>query len=201
MKKKLTVITAICYAFFLSNCNNSNKIEKKEPNVAMETEGKEEKCVSNMTASDSAKFISKQLNVKGEVERTLSLTVDSLKQMKTVEIDNYQVVCQTAATGKPGKSSIGVLLKDIISKAMIKQNGHKDRNFYIVAEATDGYKATFSWAELFNNPTGDNTYVIFEENGKPITNKGQMVLICRNDIKTGPRHVIWLKSIEVNRVK
>ncbi|MEO9004236.1 MAG: hypothetical protein ABI288_05850, partial [Ginsengibacter sp.] len=74
------------------------------------------------------------------------------------------------------------------------------RNFYIVARASDGYKATFSWAEIFNNPTGENTYIIFEENDKPILKKGAMMLNCNNDIKTGPRHVSWLKSVEVNRV-
>ena len=30
---------------------------------------------------------------------------------------------------------------------------------------------------------------------------GEMILICKNDIKTGPRHVYWLKSIEVYKVK
>lgn len=101
---------------------------------------------------------------------------------------------------KNDKNAKGVLLKDILEKAKIKQNGHKDRNFYIVARASDDYKATFSWAELFNNPTGENVYVLFEENGKPIKN-GEMILICKNDIKTGARHVYWLKSIEVNKVK
>lgn len=97
-------------------------------------------------------------------------------------------------------SSRGVLLKDILNKAGIKQLNHTDRNFYIVARASDGYKATFSWAEIFNNPTGDHTYVTFEENNKPITRKRTMVLNCNTDIKTGPRHVNWLKSIEVKRV-
>ena len=68
------------------------------------------------------------------------------------------------------------LLKDILEKAKIKQNGHKDRNFYIVARASDDYKATFSWAELFNNPTGENAYILFEESGKPIKN-GEMILL------------------------
>ena len=94
----------------------------------------------------------------------------------------------------------GVLLKDILSKAKLQQQNHKDRNFYVVARSSDGYKATFSWAELFNNPTGDHTYVIFEENNLPLTKKGAMMLNSNHDIKTGPRHVNWLKTIEVKRV-
>ena len=110
------------------------------------------------------------------------------------------MVCQSGEVKKDDKICKGVLLKDILEKAKIKQNGHKDRNFYIVARASDDYKATFSWAEIFNNPTGENTFVLFEENRKPIKN-GEMILICKNDIKTGPRHVYWLKSIEVYKVK
>jgi hypothetical protein len=201
MTKKLIIISTICLAFTLSNCTNSNqnKSTADNSNVAKDSSSKHV-CMTPISAADSAKYISRQLEVKGEVENILTLTVDSLKQMKTVTIDDYKVVCQTGTTMKENKSCKGVLLKDILEKAKIKQTNHKDRNFYIVARATDNYKATFSWAELFNNPTGDNTYVIFEENGLPIKYKGDMILICTNDIKTGPRHVFWLKSIEVNRV-
>lgn len=134
------------------------------------------------------------------MKNPLTLTVDSLKAMNVVTIDSFKVVCQSEGVMKPNESCKGVLLKDILEKAKIKQSNHKDRNFYIVARATDDYKATFSWAEIFNNPTGLNTYVIFEEKGQPIKHQGDMILICTNDIKTGPRHVFWLKSIEVNRV-
>ncbi len=157
-------------------------------------------CMAPVTAADSAKFISKQIEVKGEVEFPITLTIDSLRKMNTITLNNYKVICQSGMVTNEDKTCKGVLLKDILERAKIIQHNHKDRNFYIVARATDDYKATFSWAELFNNPTGDSTYVIFEENGKPIGTKGDMVLICTNDIKTGPRHVYWLKSIEVYRV-
>lgn len=120
--------------------------------------------------------------------------------MKVTTIENFKVICQSGAEKKENKTCKGVLLRDILEKAKIKKTDHKDRNFYIVARATDNYKATFSWAEIFNNPTGDNVYVIFEENGKPIDSQGEMILISKNDIKTGPRHVSWLNKIEVYRV-
>ena len=44
-------------------------------------------------------------------------------------------------------------------------------------------------------------YVLFEQNGKPLKEKGEMILVSMTDTKTGPRHVKWLKSIEVTRVK
>ncbi len=167
--------------------------------AAMDT-AKGHVCTTPVSAEDSAKYTSKLLAVSGDVEFPLTLTVDSLKRMNVATIEDFTVVCQSGANMKQDSTAKGVLLRDILEKARIKQSGHKDRNFYIVARATDGYKATFSWAELFNNPTGDTVYVLFEENGRPIVAQGDMILICRNDIKTGPRHVYWLNAIEVHRV-
>ena len=179
-------------------CNSSKKEEHNTTKKSTKTEN--ETCASPATATDSLKLVNHQIEIKGEVETTLHLTIDSLRKMKVATITNFKVVCQSGEVKKDDKICKGVLLKDILQKAKIKQNGHKDRNFYIVARASDNYKATFSWAEIFNNPTGENTYVLFEENGKPVKN-GEMILICKNDIKTGPRHVYWLKSIEVYKVK
>ncbi len=198
MKKAENLILFILIGFLFLSCNNSTSVKNSESSAAKTDE---KKCMKAMTEEETLKFISKQLEVKGEVENPLTLTVDSLMLMKAVLIDSFKIVCQSGAEMGPNKTCKGVLLKDILEKAKIKQTGHKDRNFYIVARATDDYMATFSWAEIFNNITGENTFVIFEENGQPIKEKGQMELICNSDLKTGPRHVFWLKSIEVYRVK
>ncbi|MCI9844200.1 molybdopterin-dependent oxidoreductase [Flavobacterium pectinovorum] len=184
-------------AITCSMCNTSKKEETTSTEKISQTNNDKHQILSS---ADSLKMVNHHIEVKGEIEFPLRLTVDSLKKMKIVTIDNFKVVCQSGEVKKDDKICKGVLLKDILEKAKIKQNGHKDRNFYIVARASDDYKATFSWAEIFNNPNGENTYILFEENGKPIKN-GEMILICKNDIKTGPRHVYWLKSIEVYKVK
>ncbi|GAB1430417.1 hypothetical protein MASR2M18_12500 [Ignavibacteria bacterium] len=205
--KTFIIIGAIILSSFFGACDNTNKQEQKitaeagaENKTATKNQMNKDACLMPVSAEDSAKYISKKAEVKGEVENPLILTVDSLKKMNVATIENFVVVCQSGGNMKEDKTCKGVLLKDILEKAKIKQQNHKDRNFYIVARATDNYKATFSWAEIFNNPTGDNVYVLFEENGRPIKTQGDMILICKNDIKTGPRHVYWLKSIEVNRV-
>ncbi|MEI6490053.1 MAG: molybdopterin-dependent oxidoreductase [Bacteroidota bacterium] len=194
MIKTTLIATAVLVGFSLSNCSPNEQKKQDKPTTAKEA------CSSPMSAADSAKAMSTQIEIKGEVEHPLVLTVDSLKQMKVVDITDLKVVCQNGMAPKLGKSGKGVLLKDLLDKAKIIQKGHKDRNFYIVARATDNYMATFSWAELFNSNTGDSTFVMFEENGQPIKNTGNFVLNCTSDIKTGIRHVRWLKSIEVYRV-
>lgn len=207
MKKISFLISTCIIAFTFSMCNqktesHSHDTDTKDSSNTMATDEspKETDACKTISADDSTKYISKKVTVKGAVENELVLTVDSLKQMKVETIENFVVVCQSGANMKQDKTCKGVLLRDILEKAKIKQTNHKDRNFYIVARATDNYKATFSWAEIFNNPTGDNIYILFEENGQPIQKQGDMILICKNDIKTGPRHVYWLSSIEVNRV-
>lgn len=198
MKTK-NYILILLIAFSCSMCNSSKK--EKETAVSSEQAAKADNDKHPvLSAADSLKMVNHEIEVKGDVEFPLQLTVDSLKKMKVVTIDDFKVVCQSGEVKKDDKVCKGVLLKDILEKAKIKQNGHKDRNFYIVTRASDDYKATFSWAEIFNNPTGENTFILFEENGKPVKN-GEMIAICKNDIKTGPRHVYWLKSIEVYKVK
>lgn len=196
MKTK-NYILILLIAFSCSMCNSSKKEEKISTEKISQPDNDKHSVLS---AADSLKMVNHKIEVKGDVEFPLQLTVDSLKKMKAVSIDDFKVVCQSGEVKKVDKVCKGVLLKDILEKAKIRQNGHKDRNFYIVARASDDYKATFSWAEIFNNPTGENTLILFEENGKPVKN-GEMIAICKNDIKTGPRHVYWLKSIEVYKVK
>lgn len=207
--KNLT-IPILTIAMIFSSCTNNETSKTANSETAetikqgaIKTEEKQsgsDACMMPIPAGDSAKYISKQVTIKGDVENELTLTVDSLKKMNVITIENFKVVCQSGANMKEDKNCKGILLKEILEKAKIKQQNHKDRNFYIVARATDNYKATFSWAEIFNNPTGENVYVLFEENGMLIKAQGDMILICKNDIKTGPRHVYWLSSIEVKRV-
>lgn len=207
MKKTTLILFAIVFTMVFYSCENKNDETKDKLDTTEHNHEEKDKkskggkaCGMPLTAEDSTKFHVSVLKITGEVENQLSLTVDSLKAMNVIEIDSFKVVCQSGATTTPNVSLRGVLLKEILEKAKVIQQGHKDRNFYIVAKASDNYKATFSWAEIFNNPTGENTYVVFEENNNPIV-KGDFVLNCTNDIKTGPRHVYWLNEITVYRVE
>lgn len=206
MKKSRYIITGCVWVLAtLASCdtNSQKDVVTEHHKTASHSHNKNSKsenaCKLPLTQEDSIANYRGVLTIKGDVEFPLSITVDSLKKMNVVELDSFKVVCQTGATMSQNVSSRGVLLKDILQKAKIIQHNHKDRNFYIVARASDGYMATFSWGEIFNSNTGENTYVIFEENNAPIR-KGAFVLNTLSDIKTGPRHVYWLNSIEVNRV-
>jgi len=204
IRKQIGIILIVSVTLILTICTNSTQTGVRRSAIPTE---KAHEHSTPISATDSLKYVTHAIEVKGDVEKELTLTVDSLRKMKTYTLDEFNVVCifegidTAVAKRKQDKTRKGVLLKDILDKARINQHNHKDRNFYIVARAADDYMATFSWAELFNNVTGEHTFVLFEENGKPIEKRGAMILVCANDIKTGPRHVIWLKSIVVERVK
>ena len=202
MKKLINLITIVMIAITMLQCEKSEATNTANNNSAKTSQKhSEEKENHKHDENDDLKYVSKEIKVTGDVLTPLTLTVDSLKKMKVVELKDFKIVCQKGLTKDSVESTKGVLLTDILEKAKIAQQEHKDRNFYIVARASDDYKATFSWAELFNNPTGEKVFVLFEQNGKPLKEKGEMILVSMTDAKTGPRHVKWLKSIEVTRVK
>ncbi|QIY83234.1 molybdopterin-dependent oxidoreductase [Chryseobacterium sp. NEB161] len=201
MKKLTNLITIVMIAITMLQCKKSEATNTANDNSAKTSQKhSEEKENHKHDEKDDLKYVSKEIKVTGDVLTPLTLTVDSLKKMKVVELKDFKIVCQKGLTKDSVESTKGVLLTDILEKAKIAQQEHTDRNFYIVARASDDYKATFSWAELFNNPTGEKVFVLFEQNGKSLKEKGEMILVSMTDAKTGLRHVKWLKSIEVTRV-
>ena len=157
--------------------------------------------LKRIAAEDSADHMSHSIEVYGDVVHPMKLTMKDLQALPMHEGAAFDVVCQTGTKMSSTKSYKGVLLRDVLDKAELAQDDHKDRNFYIVAQATDDYMATFSWGELYNHAIGDSTFILFEEDGAPIGAKGEFVLITATDKKTGPRHVFWLNGIGVHKVR
>ena len=95
-----------------------------------------------------------------------------------------------------------MLLRDVLAAAKpVEKERHDLRRSIVVATATDGYQAVFSWAELFLSPIGDGAMVIFERDGAPLSsNEGPLAIVSLKDTQPGPRHVKWVERIEVRRV-
>ena len=141
------------------------------------------------------------LKVSGRVLHPLVLDADDLAEMPGATKINASLVCQRGHTVGSISDADAVPLKDILAKATILQENHRDRNFYIVARAGDGYIATFSWAELFNNPLGAEVYVIFGAPDTADSHRSSLQLISKTDIHTGPRYVKDLQAIVVFAVE
>ena len=73
---------------------------------------------------------------------------------------------------------------------------------FVVASSNDGYKAVFSWQEIFNPLNGQGILVLLERDGKPLYEGcGQVDLLSARDHLSGPRYVKNLKSVEIVMVE
>lgn len=93
----------------------------------------------------------------------------------------------------------GVLLKDALGAAgLFGANDRGGRWLLVEAVATDGYRAFFSWGELFNHPAGEQVIVITAADGRPLdTAAGPLALRALADLRPGPRHVRNLCAVIV----
>lgn len=141
-------------------------------------------------AQERGSLVTTRIEVTGEVRRTLSLSVEDLRALAKRR--------GPAASGGYG----GIRLADLLLEADITQDArHALRRSYVVATASDGYQAVFSWGELFNTSIGRDVLVAFERDGSPLREgEGRIALVSLADERPGPRHVKWLTRIDVRRV-
>lgn len=151
------------------------------------------------TAADQ---MSHGLAVTGVVENPLALSVADLRQLPAANSGKLDVTRHSGNEAETLASYRGVRLRDILDKAVLDAPAHNDmKKLAIIATATDGYVAVFSWGELYNSPAGEGVVVYYEKNGKALgEGDGEIALISARDTRTGPRHVKWLKAIEVRKL-
>lgn len=153
-------------------------------------------------AAPAAADMSHSVAVTGTVKKPLTLTPADLRQLPPASGGKLDVTRQSGDKAESIVSYRGVLLRDILDRAVLDAPGHNDmKKLAIIATATDGYVAVFSWGELYNSPAGEGVVVYFEKNGKALDDSdGEIALISARDLRTGPRHVKWLKAIEVRKL-
>lgn len=146
--------------------------------------------------------VTEKIGVTGEVEHPLTLSVGDLQAFPAAQVVEVAVTRQPAGVGAKPDLYKGVLLRDILAKAVLLTHDHNDvKKMAIIASASDGYAVVFSWSEIFNSPTSDGIIVYFEKNGQPLPdNEGRIALISSKDVRTGPRHVKWLQSLDVKKI-
>ena len=133
--------------------------------------------------------------VQGRVAAPASFTVADLRRM---------VMHEVVISGDGGAKRVyrGVLLRDLLSACQPVEGTRFDlRQSVVLARASDGYLAVFSWIELFNSPIGDQVLVALDVDGVPLAEaEGHIALVSGADTRSGPRHVRWLSSIELLRM-
>jgi len=139
-----------------------------------------------------------QLVIGGWVRHPLSLSADALRAYPS-RIVNFQVVCTwDGAHGDP-RPMRSVAVRDLILEADPAFEERTDfKRVAIVAEAAEGYRALFSWGEVFNTTVGDGVRIVFDDVDAPLArNAGPFALISEHDRFTGPRFVRGLAMVEL----
>jgi DMSO/TMAO reductase YedYZ molybdopterin-dependent catalytic subunit len=146
--------------------------------------------------------IATALAVRGNVATPLSLTVADLRKFPAQRVDDTRVVRGEGGSGGTARQFAGCLLRDVLLAARLTERDRLDlRKTIVVATASDGYKAVFSWGELFNTTIGDGVLIVYERDGAPLGNdEGPIALVSLKDTRPGPRHVKWLVAVEAVRV-
>jgi DMSO/TMAO reductase YedYZ molybdopterin-dependent catalytic subunit len=153
-------------------------------------------------AQDKPGLTTTRLEITGEVKRAASLTVDELRAIASRNGGPVEAKSVSKEIPQAYAGYAGVRLVDVLGEADLRrEERHALRRSYVVATASDGYKAVFSWGELFNSPLGKGVLVVYERNGVPLDEgEGRIALVSLMDERVGPRHVKWLARIEVRRV-
>lgn len=154
-------------------------------------------------AASAASFAqpSAQLTVTGEVKASLTLAADDLRAFPAEQQASFT---QTRGTpGQENRSTVrGVRLKAIVERAGLLAGARNDwKTTLVIATATDGYRAVFSWPELSNTAAGEGVLVLYERDGRPLdAREGQLALLSTNDVRLGARHVRNLQKIELRQL-
>jgi DMSO/TMAO reductase YedYZ molybdopterin-dependent catalytic subunit len=135
------------------------------------------------------------LSVRGAVKQELRLTASNLKGMTRVKV---------TAKDHDGtaREYEGVALQALLGKAGVPLGAElrgKNMTLLVVAEASDGYRAVFSLAELDGDFAGVQAIVADMEDGKPLdAQHGPLRLVVPGDKRQG-RWVRMLTNISVQK--
>lgn len=132
----------------------------------------------------------------------LHLTAAQLDQLPATRLTQQQRVSSAAGTSTERSISFdGVLLREALTQVAYGGPADRAARFtQIEALATDGYRAGFSWGELFNTAVGDQALIVRGADGRPLTAEaGPLALRSLADLRPGPRHVRQLCAVIVRR--
>ena len=138
------------------------------------------------------------LQVGGQVHQKLALTAQDLRALpqkdytekRSVIVDGREVVQTVLMRGIP--------LRALLDQAGLAPDRHAVRRAYVLLTAQDGYQTVFSWGELYNARLGEDVLVLLRHGEDDLLARdGFPSLRSLQDVRPGPRHVRWLRSVEV----
>jgi hypothetical protein len=143
------------------------------------------------------------LRVEGRIKNPRTMAPEDLgTSIAAADIEDTPITGHDGATRRILRGYRGIKLIDLVASGDIASSDHNTiKRTYLVATASDGYVAVFSWGELYNATLGAGVWILFAKDGQLLGDEeGRFTLISTRDLRTGPRHVRWLSTISVNQV-
>jgi len=143
-----------------------------------------------------------RVTVGGWVHWPLVLDLATLVRRDAVEVPDFELVCTADGSHGVLPPMRGVLLRDLIQEARPAFERRTDfKRAAVMVESCDGYRALFSWGELFHTMVGDGVLLVFDHPAAPLgTGVGPFALISRYDRYTGPRFMRGLQRVELHKL-
>jgi hypothetical protein len=159
--------------------------------------------VTSIASSQEKAIPSDKFVIEGKVKNSFSFSLDQAGQYKATSIDSIIIYNHLMQRKKVIKNIKGILLKDVIEKAVIDISQPKLLSeMYITCIASDNYKVVFSWNELFNTDIGNHVLVVTGSDGKQAKdNEDRIAILSGSDQATGRRYVKGLVKIIIEQVK
>jgi hypothetical protein len=145
----------------------------------------------------------KSIIVSGKVKAEHTFRWSDLQKFPAQSIGDVVISNHKGETKGTAKGMKGVLLRDVLQQVILDTDNPKlYSEYYFVCKATDGYKAVYSWNELFNTATGNTVYIVTEKEQKNMTDdQDNILMISTQDLRTGRRYVKNLETIYVGRAQ
>ncbi len=145
-----------------------------------------------MPAKRLKKLFSPEFTITGAVRKTLTFKELSPYPRRAMKVKHLG-----EGKGYHGIDKVeGVYFKTILNKTGIAPDLCK----VFLVSAPDGYRALFSYGEIFLDPSGERMIIADRINGQPIEKGGKFVLVQPGDLMAD-RHVKSIKKIEVISVR
>ncbi|WP_219216241.1 hypothetical protein [Variovorax boronicumulans] len=140
------------------------------------------------------------LRVVGILPTPQALAWADIAALPRREVGPLAVVCMTGRQVRAERTYAGPLLKDLLAhcglaglpRPRLKQS-------LVLCRAADGYRAIFTWHELFNTRVGEGVLVVQERGGESAGEAAdeRLTLISAEDLRGGPRNLQRLVSVEL----
>ena len=158
--------------------------------------------ISALAALFSAAVLAQTCPLDPAARATLTLSAADLAGLPQTERVQRRTLASSDSASQPVlEQSVrysGVLLRDVLARTVPADDSRAARTLVFEAVATDGYRAVFTWGELFNSSAGEQVLVISAQDGRPLgAEQGPLALRALADFRPGPRHVRNLCGLAV----